>query len=67
MRWHGTGAERNARSTRNALVLVARLGPPTLGVDCVYANRLDQLDLEVLRELVEHAFVDVTTAEVVDG
>ncbi|WP_134772721.1 DUF1801 domain-containing protein [Ornithinimicrobium flavum] len=47
--------------------LLARLGPHTLGVDCVYANRLDQLDLEVLRELMEHAFVDVTTAEVADG
>ena len=35
-----------------AAALLERLGPHTTGVDCVYANRLDALDLDVLRELV---------------
>jgi hypothetical protein len=46
--------------------LLARLGPHSLGAGCVYANRLEHLDLEVLRELVAHAFTDVTEVEVVD-
>lgn len=44
--------------------LLARLGRHTLGVGCVYANRLEHLDLDVLRELVAHSFVDVTSIEV---
>jgi hypothetical protein len=47
--------------------LLARLGPHTLGAGCVYANRLEQLDLDVLRDLVAHSFADVTGVEVVDG
>lgn len=35
-----------------AAALLERLGPHTTGADCVYANRLDALDLDVLRELV---------------
>ena len=47
--------------------LLGRLGPHTLGAGCVYANRLEHLDLDVLRELVAHSFQDVTAVEVVDG
>lgn len=36
----------------DAGALLERLGPHTTGVDCVYATRLDALDLDVLRELV---------------
>lgn len=32
--------------------LLERLGPHTTGADCVYVNRLDAIDLEVLRELL---------------
>lgn len=32
--------------------LLERLGPHTTGADCVYATRLDALDLDVLRELL---------------
>lgn len=46
--------------------LLSRMGPQTLGAGCVYANRLEHLDLDVLRELVAHAFTDVTEVEV-DG
>ncbi len=35
-----------------AAALLERLGPHTTGADCVYATRLDALDLDVLRELV---------------
>lgn len=38
--------------------LLARLGPHTRSVACVYANRLDALDLDVLRELVSHAYAE---------
>lgn len=44
--------------------LLERLGRHTLGAGCVYATRLEHLDLDVLRELVEHAFADVTAIEV---
>lgn len=44
--------------------LLARIGKHTLGVGCVYATRLDHLDLDVLRELVAHAFTDITSVEV---
>lgn len=32
--------------------LLERLGPHTTGADCVYVNRLDAIDLDVLRDLV---------------
>lgn len=44
--------------------LLAQIGPHTLGAGCVYATRLDALDLEVLRELVAHSYADVTSIEV---
>lgn len=47
--------------------LLARIGRHTLGVGCVYATRLEHLDLEVLRELVAHSYADVTSVEVTDG
>ncbi|MFK5645290.1 DUF1801 domain-containing protein [Ornithinimicrobium sp. LYQ121] len=46
--------------------LLGRLGRHTLGAGCVYATRLEHLDLDVLRELVEHAFGDVTEVEVTE-
>ncbi len=47
--------------------LLARIGRHTLGVGCVYATRLEHLDLEVLRELVAHSYQDVTSVEVTQG
>lgn len=44
--------------------LLGRIGRHTLGAGCVYATRLEHLDLEVLRELVAHAHDDVTSIEV---
>lgn len=44
--------------------LLDRLGPHTSGVDCVYATRLDRLDLAVLRELVALSW-QVTAADAV--
>lgn len=44
--------------------LLDRLGPHTSGVDCVYATRLDRLDLDVLRELVALCW-QVTAADAV--
>ncbi|MFP5289965.1 MAG: DUF1801 domain-containing protein [Actinomycetes bacterium] len=35
-----------------AAALLERLGPHTTGADCVYVNRLDAIDLDVLRDLV---------------
>ncbi len=36
----------------DAPALLARLGPHTASVACVYASRLEQLDLEVLNDLI---------------
>ncbi|MBX9472434.1 DUF1801 domain-containing protein [Microcella sp.] len=36
----------------DAPALLARLGPHSASVACVYVNRLEQLDLEVLDELI---------------
>lgn len=36
--------------------LLAQLGKHTTGVACVWVTRLENIDLEVLRELVEHAW-----------
>lgn len=47
--------------------LLARIGAHTLGAGCVYATRLDRLDLDVLQELVAHAYDDVTSIEVTGG
>ncbi len=44
--------------------LLDLLGPHTSGVDCVYATRLDSLDLAVLRELVALSW-QVTAADAV--
>lgn len=44
--------------------LLERLGRHTVGVGCVYATRLEHLDLEVLEQLVAHAYADVTDLEV---
>lgn len=38
--------------------LLGRIGKHTTGVGCVYATRLEHLDLEVLEELVAHAYQD---------
>lgn len=38
--------------------LLDRLGPHTRSVACVYANRLDALDLDVLRELIAHGYAE---------
>lgn len=38
--------------------LLGRLGRHTLGAGCVYATRLEHLDLGVLRELTQHAYQD---------
>lgn len=40
------------QSHPEAGALLERLGPHTTGVDCVYVNRLDAIDHDVLRELV---------------
>ncbi|MGM0385276.1 MAG: hypothetical protein ACQERF_04745 [Actinomycetota bacterium] len=47
--------------------LLGRIGPHTLGAGCVYATRLEHLDLDVFRELVAHAYDDVTSVEVTTG
>lgn len=47
--------------------LLGRLGPHTTGVGCVYATRLEHLDLDVLRELVAHAYAQVPSIEVVES
>jgi hypothetical protein len=46
--------------------LLARVGRHTLGSGCVYATRLEHLDLDVLRELVAHGYTEATGAEVTD-
>jgi len=47
--------------------LLARLGPHTTGAACLYLKRLDAVDLDVLRDLVEasyrHAVTVVDTPE----
>ena len=47
--------------------LLERLGRHTLGVGCVYALRLEHLDVGVLTELVRHSYDDITSVEVIDG
>lgn len=47
--------------------LLARVGRHTLGAGCVYATRLEHLDLGVLRELVTHAYTEATGAEATDS
>ncbi|SOC52437.1 protein of unknown function (DU1801) [Ornithinimicrobium cerasi] len=72
--WFRVGfSPRKARITLYGLLghprseeLIARLGKNTVGVGCVYATRLEHLDLDVLRELAAHSFQDVTAVEVVD-
>jgi hypothetical protein len=44
------------QDSSDAEPLLAKLGPHTLGVGCVYANRLDALDEDVLRELTRLAY-----------
>ena len=44
--------------------LLTTLGKHTLGAGCVYASRLEHLDVVVLRELVRHSYDDVGSAEV---
>lgn len=44
------------RDTPEGEAMLGALGPHTTGVGCVYAKRLDALDLEVLSDLAEVAF-----------
>ena len=41
--------------------LLARLGPHTTGVGCLYVKDLDQVDLEVLEEIVRRSWTTVTS------
>lgn len=36
--------------------LLGRLGPHTSSVSCLYIRRLDDIDVDVLRAIVEHSF-----------
>lgn len=44
------------KDTEEQRALLPSLGPITTGAGCVYANRLDALDEEVLRKLVAMAY-----------
>jgi len=63
-RWPKTGfSPRKAKLTLYGLIdspdaveVLPRLGTYTLGAGCVYANKLDDLDLDVLRELIAIAW-----------
>lgn len=44
------------KDTAEQLALLPQLGPHTVGVGCVYANRLDALDEDVLRQLIALGF-----------
>ena len=41
--------------------LLARLGPHTTSVSCLYLKRLDAVDLSVLEELVHRSYLRTTT------
>ena len=41
--------------------LLARLGPHTTSVGCLYVKDLDQVDLEVLEEIVRRSWTTVTS------
>ena len=41
--------------------LLARLGPHTIGRACLYLKRLDAVDLDVLRELIQSAYRHTVT------
>ena len=41
--------------------LLSRLGPHKTGVCCLYIRRLDTVDMDVLRAIVEHSFEQVNT------
>ena len=48
--------------------LLARLGPHTTGAACLYLKRLDAVDLDVLRDLVEASYRHaVTVVDTSDG
>lgn len=40
-------------------VLLTRLGPHRMGKSCLYLKRLDNLDLEVLKELATHSTASI--------
>lgn len=40
---------------------LARLGPHTTSVSCLYLKRLDSVDLEVLEEMVRRGYVSTTS------
>ena len=44
------------KDTPEQLALLPQLGPHTVGVGCVYANRLGALDEDVLRQLIALGF-----------
>ena len=44
------------KDTPEQLALLPQLGPHTVGVGCVYANRLEALDEDVLRQLIALGF-----------
>jgi hypothetical protein len=44
------------KDTEEQRALLPKLGPTTAGAGCVYANRLDALDEDVLRKLVAMAY-----------
>jgi len=44
------------KDTAEQIALLPQLGPHTVGVGCVYANRLDALDEQVLRRLIALGF-----------
>ena len=44
------------KDTPEQLALLPQLGPHTVGVGCVYANRLEALDQDVLRQLIALGF-----------
>jgi len=41
--------------------LLARLGKHTAGVGCVYVNKLADIDLDVLKELIERSYNYLTS------
>jgi len=48
----------------SAAPLLTVLGPHTTGAGCVYVKRLDEIDLDVLRELVRIGYEQPKTYEV---
>lgn len=48
------GLQGHSRSTE----ILASLGKYTLGKGCVYIKRLDDVDIEVLRELIAHGYAE---------